>query len=85
MLSRKFYYIKAVKKMKNPSDFLTKIIGQNVRVKLTSGVEYTGILRCLDGYMNVVMAEAEEFSHGIKTASYKDVFLRGNNVLYIRD
>ena len=30
--------------VKEPSDFLKKAIGQNVRIKLNSGVSYKGIL-----------------------------------------
>lgn len=36
---------------KTPSDFLKSVLGRQVHVKLNNGVEYHGILACLDGYM----------------------------------
>ena len=38
---------------KTPADFLKSIRGKSVVVKLNSGVDYRGILACLDGYMNI--------------------------------
>ena len=34
---------------RDPSDFLKQVIGRPVVVKLNSGVDYRGILACLDG------------------------------------
>jgi hypothetical protein len=39
----------------------------------------TGLLTCLDGYMNVVLDQTEEWAGGRKTAEYGECFLRGNN------
>lgn len=66
-----------------PSLFLQKIIGQQVTVRLNSGIDYVGILSCLDGYMNIAMEETEEFVGGISKGRFGDAFIRGNNVLYI--
>ena len=41
--------------------------------------EVTGLLTCLDGYMNVALEETEEWAGGRMTARYGDCFLRGNN------
>lgn len=54
-----------------------------MRVKLNSGLEYTGVLACLDGMMNIVIEKAEEFESGIQVRKYDELFLRGNNILYI--
>ena len=44
---------------KTPADFLKSIRGKPVVVKLNSGVDYRGILACLDGYMNIAMEQTE--------------------------
>ncbi|WVN90539.1 U6 snRNA-associated Sm-like protein LSm6 [Cryptococcus depauperatus CBS 7841] len=67
----------------SPSDFLRSIVGKRVKVRIGGGIDYTGLLTCLDGYMNVALEKTEEWAGGVKTASYGDCFLRGNNVLYI--
>ncbi|CAH7676819.1 small nuclear ribonucleoprotein [Phakopsora pachyrhizi] len=66
-----------------PSDFLKQVVGHQVVVRLNSGVDYKGVLSCLDGYMNIALENTEEYVNGIKRNSYGDAFLRGNNVLYI--
>uniref|UniRef100_A0AAX7UL68 U6 snRNA-associated Sm-like protein LSm6 n=1 Tax=Astatotilapia calliptera TaxID=8154 RepID=A0AAX7UL68_ASTCA len=63
-----------------PSDFLKQIIGRPVVVKLNSGVDYRGVLACLDGYMNIAIEQTEEYVNGQLKNKYGDAFLRGNNV-----
>ncbi|KAF1769354.1 hypothetical protein GCK72_001171 [Caenorhabditis remanei] len=70
-------------KRQNPSEFLKRVIGKPVVVKLNSGVDYRGILACLDGYMNIALEQTEEYSNGQLQNKYGDAFIRGNNVLYI--
>ncbi|TFY67890.1 hypothetical protein EVG20_g3770 [Dentipellis fragilis] len=69
----------------SPSDFLKGVVGKRVVVRLTSGVDYrgTGVLSCLDGYMNIALEQTEEHVNGAVTNRYGDAFIRGNNVLYI--
>ncbi|WBW75129.1 Lsm2-8 complex subunit Lsm6 [Schizosaccharomyces osmophilus] len=67
----------------SPNDFLNKVIGKPVIIRLSSGVDYRGILSCLDGYMNLALEQTEEFVNGKKTNEYGDAFIRGNNVLYV--
>ena len=67
----------------SPSDFLKTVLGRPVVVKLNSGVDYRGVLACLDGYMNIAMEQTEEYQNGQLKAKYGDTFIRGNNVLYI--
>lgn len=57
--------------------FLVKL---NIEFSFTS---YTGILACLDGYMNIAMEQTEEYVNGQLKNKYGDAFIRGNNVLYI--
>ncbi|KAI9452130.1 hypothetical protein BJY52DRAFT_1205773 [Lactarius psammicola] len=67
----------------SPTDFLKNVVGKRVVVRLTSGVDYRGVLSCLDGYMNIALEQTEEHVNGIVTNRYGDAFIRGNNVLYI--
>lgn len=73
----------AASKKQTPSDFLKQIIGRPVVVKLNSGVDYRGVLACLDGYMNIALEATEEYVNGQLKNKYGDAFIRGNNVLYI--
>ncbi|PLW05421.1 hypothetical protein PCASD_25266 [Puccinia coronata f. sp. avenae] len=66
-----------------PSDFLKQVVGHQVTVRLNSGVDYRGILSCLDGYMNIALENTEEYVNGVKRNSYGDAFLRGNNGLIL--
>ncbi|XP_055897843.1 U6 snRNA-associated Sm-like protein LSm6 isoform X1 [Biomphalaria glabrata] len=66
-----------------PSEFLNQIRGRPVVVKLNSGVDYRGVLSCLDGYMNIALEQTEEYVNGQLKNKYGDAFIRGNNVLYI--
>ncbi|KAJ5487953.1 hypothetical protein N7530_002253 [Penicillium desertorum] len=68
---------------KDPSLFLSEIIGAPVIVKLNSGVVYKGELQSVDGYMNIALEKTEEYVNGKLRRSYGDAFVRGNNVLYI--
>ena len=64
---------------KKPVDFLKYAVGRPVIVKLNSGVEYRGVLACLDGYMNIALEQTQEFIEGKPSTSYGDTFIRGNN------
>ena len=70
-------------KRQTPSEFLKLIIGRPVVVKLNSGVDYRGVLDCLDGYLNVALEQTEEYVNGQLKNKYGDAFIRGNNILYI--
>ncbi|KAJ8426925.1 hypothetical protein Cgig2_010443 [Carnegiea gigantea] len=72
---------KASANTKTPADFLKSIRGRPVVVKLNSGVDYRGILACLDGYMNIAMEQTEEYVNGQLKNKYGDAFIRGNNGL----
>jgi U6 snRNA-associated Sm-like protein LSm6 len=40
---------------------------------------FTGVLWCLDGYMNIALEQTEENVNGVVTNRYGDAFIRGNN------
>ena len=64
---------------KTPSDFLKQALGKPVVVKLNTGVDYRGVLACLDGFMNIAMEQTEEYVDGQLKQRYGDCFIRGNN------
>lgn len=66
----------------SPNDFLKGVIGKNVNVCLNSGIDYRGVLSCLDGYMNIALEQAVEYVDGVQKNSYGDAFIRGNNGVY---
>ena len=47
-------------------------------------MEYKGFLVSVDSYMNVQLANTEEYIDGQFTGALGEVLLRCNNVLYIR-
>ncbi|KAJ4397100.1 U4/U6-U5 snRNP complex subunit lsm6 [Gnomoniopsis smithogilvyi] len=59
---------------KDPSGFLSQIIGNSVTVKLNSGVVYRGELQSVDGYMNIALEKTEEWVNGQKRRTYGDAF-----------
>ncbi|KAG6895321.1 hypothetical protein C0992_001938 [Termitomyces sp. T32_za158] len=63
----------------SPTDFLKGVVGKRVIVRLASGVDYRGVLSCLDGYMNIALEQTEEHVNGVVTNRYGDAFIRGNN------
>ncbi|CDR99387.1 probable U6 snRNA-associated Sm-like protein LSm6 [Sporisorium scitamineum] len=67
----------------SPNDFLKGVIGKSVNVRLNSGIDYRGVLSCLDGYMNIALEQTVEYVDGVEKNPYGDAFIRGNNVMYI--
>ena len=68
---------------KKPLNVLIKSVGSNVVVCLKSRDTYWGRMIRADGYMNVLLEGAKEYnSEGVVT-NYGNVFIRGNNILYI--
>ena len=69
---------------KKPMDELIKLIDKHIVVKLKNGLTYAGVLHSVDGFMNLYLQSAEEFdANGKLVASYGDILIRGNNILYI--
>ena len=54
-----------------------------MQVKLNDGTEYRGTFICLDGCLNVVLEKCEERMQSKVVNKFADLFIRGNNVLYI--
>ena len=68
---------------KKPLNVLVKSVGNNVIIHLKSRAEYWGRMTRADGYMNVMLKGAKEYNSDGLVANYGDVFIRGNNILYI--
>lgn len=69
----------------NPKPFLLGLIGQPVVVKLKWGMEYRGLLLATDLYMNLQLANAQEWLQGECAGNLGEILIRCNNVLYIRE
>ena len=69
---------------KDPLKLLAKSINNVVLVKLKNGLEYKGRLIEVDNYMNLVLSSAEEVEEGEPKAKYGEIFIRGNNILFIK-
>ena len=68
----------------NPKPYLNGLTGKAVMVKLKWGQEYKGYLVSVDGYMNIQLANTEEYIDGSFTGNLGEVLIRCNNTLYIR-
>ncbi|OZJ02539.1 Small nuclear ribonucleoprotein F [Bifiguratus adelaidae] len=68
----------------NPTPYLHDLTGKPVMVKLKWGLEYKGYLMSVDSYMNLQLANTEEYKDGASVGTLGEVLIRCNNVLYIR-
>ncbi len=70
-------------KIKKPLTTLQNAINKNVLVRLKNDIEYTGKMKNVDVYMNILLINAEEHENGSMSANFGKVVIRGNNVLFI--
>lgn len=72
-------------KRNNPGDFLKKMLGREVEVKLNDNhTFFVGVMTVLDGNMNVLLTNAKEICRDQKIDEFKQILIRGNNVLFIK-
>uniref|UniRef100_A0AC35UF99 Sm protein F n=1 Tax=Rhabditophanes sp. KR3021 TaxID=114890 RepID=A0AC35UF99_9BILA len=69
----------------NPKPFLNSLTGKPIVARLKWGMEYRGILVSVDSYMNLQIAETEEFIDGACTGKLGEVLIRCNNILWISE
>lgn len=70
----------------NPIPYLIELVNRKVSVRLKWGIDYQGILKSYDRYMNVLLNNTEEILDGVKKGhNLGEVLIRCNNVLYIRE
>jgi len=60
----------------NPKPFLNSLTGKPIVVKLKWGMEYKGYLVSVDGYMNLQLANTEEYIDGALTGNLGEVLIR---------
>lgn len=61
------------------------MLGREVEVKLNDNhTFFIGTMACLDGNMNVLLTNAREMAKETKIEEFKQVLIRGNNVLFIK-
>ncbi|DBA02023.1 TPA: hypothetical protein N0F65_000270 [Lagenidium giganteum] len=68
----------------NPKPFLAGLTGKPVVARLKWGMEYKGILVSVDSYMNLQLANTEEYINGQSAGNLGEVLIRCNNVLFVR-
>ncbi|KAH9007089.1 hypothetical protein EDB86DRAFT_2869906 [Lactarius hatsudake] len=56
--------------------FYKELTGKPVFVRLKWGLEYKGFLVSTDGYMNLQLANTEEFQNGESNGTLGEVFIR---------
>jgi small nuclear ribonucleoprotein F len=67
-----------------PNPFLNDLTGELVLVKMKRGMEYKGTLKSIDPHTNLQLLNTEEWVDGSFRGNLGEVFIRCNNVLYIR-
>ena len=68
----------------NASEFVQNSLGKNTLVKLTNEEIYKGTLISIDGAFNLYLINTSLVTEDNKELKkFKNLFIRGNNVLYI--
>ena len=69
---------------KNPLSILQNAQNSIILLRLKDGTEYKGLLKEIDAYMNMILEDATEIMDGSPIAKYNEIFIRGNNLLFIK-
>ncbi|MHA1349344.1 MAG: LSM domain-containing protein [Promethearchaeota archaeon] len=69
---------------KNPLSILQAAQNSQILLRLKDGTEYKGLLKEIDAYMNMILENATEIMDGSPVAKYNEIFIRGNNLLFIK-
>jgi small nuclear ribonucleoprotein len=69
---------------KNPLQILQNSQGSVILLRLKDGTEYKGLLKEIDAYMNMILEDATEMVDNLPVAKYNEIFIRGNNLLFIK-
>jgi len=69
---------------KNPLHILQAAQNSEILLRLKDGTEYRGLLKEIDPYMNIILESATEIMDGSPVAKYNEIFIRGNNLLFIK-
>ncbi len=71
-------------KSKNPLNILQNAQNSEILLRLKDGTEYKGFLKEIDAYMNMILQDVVEILDGSPIAKYNEIFIRGNNLLFIK-
>ena len=71
-------------KSKNPLTILQNAQNSQILLRLKDGTEYRGTLKEIDAYMNMILQDATEIMDGSPVAKYNEIFIRGNNLLFVK-
>lgn len=71
-------------KSKNPLTILQNAQNSQILLRLKDGIEYRGTLKEIDAYMNMILEDATEIMDGSPVAKYNEIFIRGNNLLFVK-
>lgn len=69
---------------RNPLKILNKAVNSTILIRLKDGTEYRGRMKEVDSYMNMIIEDAKEVIDGNVTAKYSEIFIRGNNILFVK-
>ena len=69
---------------KSPLNILQAAQNGQILLRLKDGTEYKGLLKEIDAYMNMILENATEIMDGSPVAKYNEIFIRGNNLLFIK-
>lgn len=69
---------------RNPLAILQNAQNSQILLRLKDGTEYKGLLKEIDAYMNMILEDATEIMEGSPVAKYNEIFIRGNNLLFIK-
>ena len=71
-------------RLKNPLSILQAAQGSVILLRLKDGTEYKGMLKEIDAYMNLILENCTEIMDSSPVAKYNEIFIRGNNLLFIK-
>lgn len=69
---------------KAPLAILQNAQNSIILLRLKDGTEYRGLLKEIDAYMNLILEDATEILENTPVAKYNEIFIRGNNLLFIK-
>lgn len=73
----------ALEQVRKPINRLLRSNNRSIVVRLKNNIEYKGNMIHCDNYMNLILDNAMEYHNHKPAMSYGNIFIRGNNILFI--
>jgi len=70
-------------KISRPFDMLNNALNKQVLIQLKGNTMIRGKLKAFDVHLNIVLEDAEELENGKVKTKHIEVFLRGDNVIFV--